>query len=271
MIEEPGLYADLDNEDYHAHAEWLSSSVLKTVLPERYTVPNSRKALDAGSVFHTIALEPHRLDGLADELGLVVLDEQEVGVKADGSPSTSPTSTKAWKDAVADAEQSGRTAMRLSEWQGWVDQAKSMAGALRAHPVAGPLLQGDGIVEESAFWVDAAGRKHRARADWRKLGVIVDLKSTVEKPGRWSLRSAVRKYGYHVSAAHYLEVYRGLGVDVDAFALIFVSKSAPHYVTVAEIGPELMDEGYEQRAEALRRLTDPTADAYEGASGFITL
>lgn len=258
---EPGLYADMSNEDYHAEHEWLSSSTLKRALPERYAPGGSQAALDFGTLFHTAALEPDKL------AAYTVLDAARIGVKSDGTPAAVPTMTVAWKRAVAEAEQAGQVVVAQEDW----DRAQAMVAALRAHPEATRLLSGDGIAEESAFWIDDAGVKHRARADWRKPGVIVDLKSTSEKPGARNLRGAMYRYGYHLSAAHYLNVYEGLGCDVQAFALVFVGKEAPHYVTVAEVGPDRLDEGHEQRAEAIARITDPTADAYEGASGFITL
>lgn len=258
---EPGLVTDLKNDAYHAMTDWLSSSQLKALLPEHYKPGGSQEALDFGTLFHTAVLEP---DNLTEYLAL---DAEKIGLKADGTPAQNPTMTSAWKKAVAEAEADGKKVIAQAD----LDRALAMREAVLAHDTARQLLDAATAFEESAFWVDENGLQHKARFDGRGPGFVLDLKSTSAKPGARSLRRAVWDYGYHVSGAHYTEVANGLGLEVQTFALIFAEKVEPYRVTVAELGPDLLDEGHALRTEAIARHTDPTLDAYEGAHGFITL
>jgi len=255
----PGIH-EMTNADYHAQTDWLSSSMLKALLPEHYKVGGSQEALDFGTLFHTVVLEP---DNLAD---YVALDAEKIGLKADGTPAANPMMTVAWKRAVAEAEADGKAVIAQQD----LDRALAMREAVMAHDTAAELLfNRGGVVEESAFAV-IDGVKCRARFDKRIPGVILDLKSTSAKPGIESIRRAVIDYGYDLSAAHYLAVADALGLDVPAFGLIFVSKVEPHYVTVADLDETFLARGRALRAKAIERHLN-AADAYEGATGYLTL
>jgi opacity protein-like surface antigen len=258
----PGIRDDLSNDEYHAVTDWWSSSQLKHALPEHYKEGGSQEALDFGTLFHTAVLEPDELGGC------VVLDAEKIGVKSDGTPAQNPTMTAAWKRALAEAEADGKTVVAQSDW----DKAHAMADAVRAHSTAAALLHDtDGGVEESAFWIDDAGIQHKARFDKRIPGAVIDLKSTISQPGRENLARVVLNYGYDVSAAHYWAVAAGLGLDVQAFALVFVGKTPPHRVTVVELDETFIHRGRVLRTRAIERLTNPVAVPYEGASGYLTL
>lgn len=258
----PGIVPDLPNDEYHALTDWLSSSMLKGELPEWYKIGGSQEALDFGTLFHTVVLEPDNLDAYT------VLDAEKIGVKADGSRAANPTMTVAWKNAVAAVEGEGKTIVAQADW----DKAHAMRDAVAAHPTAASLLFGEeGAAEESAFWVDDHGVKHKARFDKHIPGAIIDLKSTSAKPGGDSLARAVIDYGYDLSAAHYLAVAEGLDLDVQAFAFVFVGKEPPHRVTVAELDETFLARGRVLRALAIERRLNPAAPPYEGATGYLTL
>lgn len=264
MSIEPGLTGDLTNAEYHAVTDWWSSSQLKAALPERYKAGGSQEALDFGTLVHSVVLEP-------DSLGhLVVLDAAAIAGTnpKTGAPYDAPHMTTRYKAAVAEAAQDGKTVVAQADW----DTAHAMRDAIAAHDTAARLLfSDDGASEESAFAVDFDGVQHKARFDRRIPGAIIDLKTTSAKPGRDSLTRAIIDYGYDLSAAHYLAVAELLGLDVQAFAWVFVDKSDDHRVTVVDVEAAFLDRGRALRSQALRRLTDPTADAYEGATGFLTL
>lgn len=261
-----GTLTDLSNDDYHADETFISSSRLKAYLPERYKLGGSQEALDFGTLFHTVVLEP---ENLAE---YVALDAEKIGVKADGTPAQNPTMTAAWKLAVAEAEADGRKVIAQQD----LDRAYAMRDAVAAHETAARLLfSEDGLSEVSAFAIDEDGIRHKARFDRHIPGVIVDLKSTAGKPGRESIARTVIDYGYDLSAAHYLAVAELLGLDVQAFAFVFVSKepgaNGQHFVTVCDLDDAFLDRGRDLRTKALRRHADPTEPAYEGASGFLTI
>jgi len=265
-VTKPGLVADLSNADYHAQTEWLSSSHLKSLLPERYKTGGSQEALDFGTLVHTVILEPENLGEY------VALDADKIGVKSDGTPAQNPTMTAAWKRAVAEAEADGKAVIAQRD----LDRAWAMRESIVEHETAARLLfSDDGTSELSAFAVDVNGIRHRARFDRRIPGVIVDLKSTSGRPGRESTARSVIDYGYDLSAAHYLAVADLLGLEVQAFAFVFVSKepgaNGKHYVTVCDLDDAFLSRGRALRAQAIRRHLDPAEPPYEGASGFLTL
>jgi len=254
-ITKPGLVYDLSNADYHADTAWLSSTALKRALPT-YTEPDDDAALTFGTLFHTVVLEPHNLDAYA------VLDATKIGVLKDGSPAQNPTATSAWKAAVAEAKQDGKTIIDKADW----DKAHRMADSIHEHHTAAALLfGGDGHNEESAFWVDEAGLKHKARFDRRIPGAVVDLKSTSVKPlGPDELAKATAAYLYDLSAAHYLAGAEALALDVTAFAFVFVSKHAPHHVVVCDLDESFLADGRVLRETAIDRMVN-------GPRGFTTL
>lgn len=260
---EPGLRADLSNDDYHALTDWYSSSQLKAALPEHYKAfTGTTDALEFGTLVHTAVLEP---DNLA---GYVALDAEKIGVKSDGTPAQNPTMTAAWKRAVAEVEQDGKSVVAQQD----LDRALAMRDAIAAHDAAARLLfSEDGTSEESAFAIDEAGVRHKARFDRRIPGLIVDLKTTSAKPGADALARAVIDYGYDTSAAHYLAVADLLGLDVQGFAFVFCTKTEPYRVTVCELDGAFLARGEALRRRAIDRLTNPAAPPYEGASGFLTL
>jgi hypothetical protein len=255
VITEPGLVHGLANDAYHAQTDWLSSTQLKRALPS-YTEPDDQAALDFGTLFHTVVLEPDNLDGYA------VLDADKIGVKADGTPAQNPTATAAWKNAIAEAKQDGKMVVSQADW----DKAHRMADSVHRHHTASALLyDGQGVNEESAFWVDEAGVKHKARFDRRIPGAIVDLKSTSCKPlTAEELAKATAAYLYDLSAAHYLAVADGLELDAQTFALVFVSKHPPHHVYVCDLDDAFLADGRHLREQAIDRIV-------HGPRGFATL
>lgn len=255
-----GLHHDIPNDAYHAETDWLSSSQLKALMPEHYKAGGSQEALDFGTLFHTAVLEPDDLDGY------VSLDAEKVGVKADGSPAQNPTMTAAWKRAVAEAEADGKTVIDHADLR----RVMRMQKAILDHDIANDLLfKREGSNEVSAF-SDVDGHPCKARFDRQISGAIVDLKSTSAKPGARSLGYAIRDYGYDLSAAHYMDVAHALDLDVQAFVLVFVGKEPPHYVTVVDLSDQTISRGRDMRQHAINRHLG-LEDAYEGATGFITI
>lgn len=262
MSFDPGFYDGLRNETYHAD-DSISSSYLKGFLPEQFKAgAGNTEALTFGTLVHTAVLEP---DNLSD---YKVLDPFVVGIKADGSRADNPTSTKAWKVAVAEAERDGLTVVSPGDW----DRANRMVDALHDHGEASELLfKAPGRNEVSAFAVDENGHRVRARFDRLLPGVGVDLKTTFAKPGAHSLTKVVTDYLYDLSAAHYVDTAELLGERIDEFVLIFVGKDAPYRVTVAQLDDTFLAMGRQRRALALSRATNPDVEQYEGATGRLTL
>jgi hypothetical protein len=242
------LIYDLSETTYHADTDTLSASGAKTLLGKRPPSPDA-DAMIFGRLVHTVILEPHKFDGYA------VLDPDLIGVKADGSKADNPTATKAWKDAVFAAKRDGLTVISPK----MLTKANLLSEAVSAHPEAGRLLAAATDHEVSAYADHPSGAQVRARFDLIGPGFIADIKTTRDADPD-TFGRAMHAYGYHISAANYLDVARANGLDVDRFDLICVEKEptpgGDYRVSVLEIHPDAIDLGRELMAEACRRWLD---------------
>lgn len=235
---EDGVYDEIPEELYHSDKDSLSSSGARTILWEspaafNYQLTASRKPKDSYDMGHLIHLLVLGEGGLVE-----VLDPAEIGVKADGSKSDTPKSTKAWKDAVAEVRERGATPVTPAEYA----TAKQMADKVREHPRAADLLsQGD--AEISGWWTDPeTGVRLRWRGDWLHEGrtrlIIVDYKSTKSaRPS--SFHRSCSDYGYHQQEAWYKAGARANDLDEDPlFLFIAQEKEPPYLVSVHESHPD---------------------------------
>ena len=244
-MREPGLVFDLDQDDYHRDTETLSASGAKVLLGNRPPSPDS-EALLFGRLVHTVILEPHKLDTYA------VLNADVIGIKADGSKADNPTATKAWKDAVFAAKRDGLTVVSGQT----LAKAQSMAAAVQAHPEASRLLTAATATEVSAYAMHPSGVMVRARFDAICPESVIDVKTTRDADPENFGRS-MHAFGYHISAANYLDIARANGLTVDRFDLVCVEKEptpgGEYRVSVLEIHADAIDKGRELMAEACDR------------------
>lgn len=211
--------------DYHAHPA-LSSSGARDLLPPhcpayyrwRRDHPQTRPNFELGHAAHKHAL------GVGPELVLVDRDRWD---------------TDAVKAKVAEIRGRGAIPLKREPYEG----VQAMAAALRAHPMAGPLLNPTiGWPEQSLFWTDGpTGVARRARLDWRTQththrAIIVDYKTTTSAAPE-HLQRAIHAYGYHQQGAWYLDGAQALGLaDADAVVqLIFQEKTPPYLVNVVQL------------------------------------
>ena len=79
---------------------------------------------------------------------------------------------------------------------------------------------------------------------------------------------AAAAYGYHMQAAWYLDLWRDLGADVEAFAFIVQEKTPPYLVEVVELDEDALDLGRRRNARALEIYRDCRASGvWPGYSG----
>ncbi|MGQ3289063.1 PD-(D/E)XK nuclease-like domain-containing protein [Sphingopyxis sp.] len=188
--------------------------------------------------------------GSMSELAAILADE--------GRPVT------LWKDVRARwaAENEGFTVLSPDD----LAQLHAMRDAIRAHPAAGVLLDGEGVAEASVYWTDeATGELCRCRPDrWRKDGILVDLKSTLDASPEGFAKS-LANYRYHVQAPWYLggarAAYEAGQLPDDwqaprAFAFIAVEKSAPYAVAVYTLDAATMELGAAQMRANLDTLAE---------------
>lgn len=247
---EAGIYTDLSNMAYHAETDWVSSTMLKRRVPEWYgPEPANRKALWFGSAFHTTVL---------------------------GGPSEPwavhdyPTwDSKAAKEAAETAESAGEIPVLSRD----VAQIEAMAAALKNHSEAANLIYGDGGQSEVSVFAEVDSVPSKARFDRITAdGIAVDVKTTSEKPNPGDLAKAVIRYGYELSASHYVSVAEAAGIPVHSFCLLFVGKEAPHHVTACYLDDAFLERGAALRDIALQRhLHSSMVDSYPGESETLTL
>jgi hypothetical protein len=231
----PCVLDDLPAEDYHRIVA-LSAGALKRIKvselhlwaaqfdPER-THSEPTPAMKNGTRTHCAALEPHALA----ERYLIRPPEID-GRTKDG---------KAWLASVpAGVEVCTADEMAASQAQ---------AAALRAHPVAGPLLAA-GKAECSAFWLDSAtGVLCKCRPDWTSPAgdeggaIILDVKTAIDASPAGFARACVN-FGYHLQAAHYADGYAlATGKPVLGFVFAVVESSPPYAAAAYMLSDEDMD------------------------------
>jgi hypothetical protein len=230
----PGIYDGIKNAAYHADPA-LGSTSLKTLAtrtPAHYQHslkhPKQSAAFDLGTAAHSLILEQ-------DESGVVVID---VDAKRG----------KAWTDPAGKAEAEEKIALTSKEWA----QVKAMRDSVMSHDVAGPLLTGH-KAEQSVFW-DEDGLALKCRPDAWHRGVLVDLKTTASADPNEFGKTA-HNFGYHQSAAHYIDGVKVATGEELPFKFVLVEKTAPYLVSVVELDWEALGigRGLNDRAKRIYR------------------
>lgn len=130
----------------------------------------------------------------------------------------------------------------------------AMRDAVRAHPVAGPMLTPPGEAEKVITWTDeATGLECKARLDWWRVGLFADLKTTVDVDAHKFAGLAYRM-GYHVQLAFYRAGLIANGLDAPPPKIIAVEASAPHDVAVFGLDDDALWAGDEEVADLLAKV-----------------
>ncbi len=214
-MREPGIYANVDIDEYHAEAG-ISSSGIKLILdcPKRYwheymnpkpeaELTKLRDKFKMGRALHTYVLEPLKFQEtyhmMSEEVNLV---------------------TKAGKEIMAAAKESanGKEILRYSD----AKDISDIGDSVLSHPFW-QTLQGQ-QVERSVYW-DMQEVRLRARPDLFTDEVIIDLKTT-DSIANFS--KSIHTYGYHRQAAMQIDALWLLDGVQRTFAFFVVEKKAPY-------------------------------------------
>jgi hypothetical protein len=230
-ITEPGIFAGISNADYHRNPALGSTSLktLATKTPAHYqhdkAHPKTSDAFDLGTVVHSIILE-------GDASGVEVCP-------------FSAWTTKAAKDSRDEARAAGKIPLLTKDWL----QVLNMRDAVMAHPVARDLFTNH-EAEQSVFW-DEDGLMLKCRPDAWKPGLLIDLKTTRDaNPNEFG--KTAHEYGYHQSAAHYIDGVKAATGEELPFHFVLVEKSAPYLVSVVELDVEAVNIGRQLNDRAKR-------------------
>lgn len=231
LIDQPGLYPDLSEVDYHLDpvaGGSLSTSGAKALLPPSCPAiynyhrshPRPPKAeFDFGHAAHRLVL------GVGAPIRCIEAENWR---------------KNATKQAADEATADGATPLLRADY----DRVHAMAEALRGHPIAADLFAPDsGRAEQTIVWVDdATGVWCRARIDWLRHPttghrfIVPDYK-TAASADLDSLSKATANFAYYMQADAYLDAVKSIGYGgPDArFLFVYQEKSGPFVVTVVEL------------------------------------
>ena len=241
------LIHNLSNADYHAHPD-VSSSQLKHMLrtPAHFKaslqVPKEPSdAMKLGSLVHTLLLEPHLVD-----------DEYTVMPKFDRRTKQGKADYEDWLEH--NAHKSIITADQM-------DTATAMTDSLKQSSVAKLLKVNRTLIEASIFYSDAVtGIDCRVRPDFLitpcdafPTGLIVDLKTT-ENASQNAFMRTIANFGYHLSAAMYLDGYEAHFGTRPAYIWLVVERDAPYAVASYTPSDEMLERGKADLDTALAQL-----------------
>ena len=228
----PGIYPGITNRDYHADPA-LGSTSLKTLAtrtPAHYqhdkAHPKSSDAFDLGTVAHSLILE-------GDESGVEVWDFPA-------------WTTKVAKDSREESRAAGKIPMLTKEWA----QVVAMRDAVMAHPIARSMFTGH-KAEQSVFW-EEDGLMLKCRPDAWHPGALVDLKTARDAdPNEFG--KVAHSFGYHQSAAHYIDGVKAATGEELPFHFVLVEKTDPYLVSVVELDWEAINigRGLNERAKRI--------------------
>lgn len=265
---EPGWYLDLSNDDYHG-SMGTSSSTLKKFLEktpahvayDRRHPKESTANMALGTAVHSLVLEPEKW-----EADIAVMPSLNLRTNAG----------RAERDAFF-ADNKGKTIVTPDQ----LEQAKAMAKNVLAHPTASALLD-NAVCESSIYWwyrsMDVDDETHykemvkvRPDAISQSHSVVMDLKTCDDATYSGFIRS-VQKFGYHVSAAMYLEginqckaLLQELGhFAYTKFLFICVENKAPYLVSIYELSPEYLEIGKFMYRYAMQKLYQARQEDWPG-------
>lgn len=218
----PGIYPGISNRDYHADPA-LGSTSLKTLAtrtPAHWKWesehPVQKDAYDLGTVAHSLILE-------GDESGVEVWDFPA-------------WTTKVAKESREESRAAGKIPLLTKDWE----QVKGMRNAVVAHTVARELFTGH-RAEQSLFW-EEDGLTLKCRPDAWHRTLLVDLKTTRSADPNEFGKTA-HEYGYHQSAAHYIDGVKAATGEELPFPFVLVEKTEPYLVSVVELDAEAINLG----------------------------
>ncbi|MCK5614621.1 PD-(D/E)XK nuclease-like domain-containing protein [Candidatus Pacearchaeota archaeon] len=253
-----GLHADISNWDYHKSAGLSSTSIKKAKVPSDYKLHIDGKlpfkktdSMTIGTALHALVLEPETF-------------KHEVAI----APSEPKRPTKAQLNAK---KRTDKAQELIDFWSRWdakhahiethisIDTMSTiinMRDELMEHPEARETLEDVGNRYEQSGWYEdpESGLLCKYRPDLKNNWCLADLKSCADASFGGFMK-AIGNLEYHVSAAHYLEGERALGLsDHNLFRFLAVESTYPHRVAVYDLTGEDLARGYKARNKYINTI-----------------
>lgn len=228
---------DVPSDKYHADRSAVSKGWLDKIdrSPAHLKVyldgfEKETPTLVLGRLVHTAVLEP---DLLASEY----VTAPDINRR-----------TKVGKAEYAEWEKENQAKTLITADQ--MTLAKAIRDSVYKNKAASALL-GNGEPEATVVWENTdTGERCKARADWLRENVIVDVKTTIDaRPDAFA--KSIANYRYDVSTVHYEE-----GFDLNRYVFIAVEKDPPYGVAVYAADDIIRARGKKARDRNLRTYAE---------------
>lgn len=239
-----GVY-DISNEMYHG-SQGISRSQLMLldkspyhfwyeVLSGHAEKKESTPAMNVGSAFHTLLLEPEKFN-----------DEFAVSPKVDRR-------TVVGKELFAKFTDEHGHKIILTQEQ--FEQTSIMVDNILKHEVVKTLLD-EAVFEQSVYWTDEeTGLQFKTRPDIWASKMVVDIKTTSDTNVHTFARKALT-YGYYLQAGMAFEACKALGKPFDMFVILACEKEAPNVPAVFMMHDDSLQFGVNQFNNYKRKLKE---------------
>ena len=213
----------VSDEEYYGDFNFVTNSQLgllkkspKAYQDYRNGEKKETQAMTFGRAFHLAILEP-------DKFYELVVQEPIVNKRTkDGRAEIS--------EFLISTKEKGQIALSVADY----DKVRIMQDELFANPKVMELLSG-GVAEQVSAWEDPdTGVYCKAKADYVKSNMVIDIKTT-QDPSTTGFRSSSMKFGYDRQAAYYLD-----GFGKRDFVFIAIDKTRPHTIAIYQCSPEFI-------------------------------
>tara|TARA_R110002020_G_scaffold33491_1_gene101898 strand:+ start:581 stop:1354 length:774 start_codon:yes stop_codon:yes gene_type:complete len=225
-----------DDTEYYSDNEYVTNSMLgllnkspQHLLRYMQGYQQESKALDIGKAFHTMVLEPSKIDNQ------VVVFE---GKTRRG---------KVWDEfSIQNAD---KTIVSTSEW----NMINNMSNILFENEQAMSFINSSNheVVE---VWqnkgINCKGKADMVTTNVDDKKVLIDLKTTRDSSPE-SFRRSAYNYGYDRQAAFYLD-----GFDADEFWFLVIEKESPYRIGIYKASEEFIEGGRQKNQELLKQYID---------------
>ena len=214
-----------DDTEYYSDNEYVTSSMLgflnkspQHLLRYMQGYQQESKALDIGKAFHTMVLEPSKLDNQ------VVVFE---GKTRRG---------KAWDEfSIQNAD---KTIVSASEW----NMINNMSNILFENEEAMKFISESKhevveVWQDLHYQIDCKGKADMVMMNIDDKKVLIDLKTTRDSSLE-SFRRSAYNYGYDRQASFYLD-----GFDADEFWFVVIEKESPYRVGIYKASEDFIFSG----------------------------
>jgi hypothetical protein len=234
-----GIYKNLPAEQYFAENRINNSGlklIARTPAHFKYNLehPEERKPtpqMQLGTAVHCAVLEPKTFQ-----------DRYTVAPQCDKR-------TKEGKAIWAELEASKKLILSASDYE----LVEGMSKSVLTHETASKLLAaGD---PEVTVFTDIEGIPAKARLDWYRNGIILDLKTTqAADPDSFSKSCA--NFSYALQSSWYMDCCQSIGLECHTLIFLVVESSAPFLCTAYELDDRSIEWGRDHYKKALNRYRE---------------